>query len=363
MHVQPLNQITARVTDWLWPNRLGLGKVALLDGDPNLGKSFVTLDLCARLSTGRPFPDDSLGPGPCASLILNAEDDAADTILPRLQALGADLGRVFVPGARELAGAPLTLPAQTAGLADAVKQTQARLVVIDPLMAFLDATVVVASDAHARRALAPLADLAERHHCAVLLVRHLAKQGGRRALYRGGGSIGFVGACRSAWLVAADPDHPRHRILAEVKNNLAARQPSLAYEIVAPPGGPPTVTWLGANALTADQLVAAVPPAPRPLPRDRAEHFLRTFLQDGPRTSRDIWAAARLEGLSEVTLERAKRLHEISSVRVWADGKRLSYWLLPGQHLPEAEEDRNSLEPWLASLCERYPSPTPIDVL
>src|SRR5947208_3483055 len=84
-------------------------------------------------------------------------------------------------------------------------------------LALLDPAVIAASDAHARRALAPLARLAERHRCAILLVRHLAKQGGRRALYRGGGSIGIVGACRSGWLLAPDPHQPQRRVLAEVK--------------------------------------------------------------------------------------------------------------------------------------------------
>ncbi|MFL5512897.1 MAG: AAA family ATPase, partial [Gemmatimonadales bacterium] len=81
---------------WLWPGRLPLGKLAVLEGDPGLGKSLVTLDLCARLSRGLPFPDGSAGPGPCCSLVLNAEDGEADTIRPRLAALGADLARVFV---------------------------------------------------------------------------------------------------------------------------------------------------------------------------------------------------------------------------------------------------------------------------
>src|SRR5437763_14973075 len=114
-------------------------------------------------------------------------------------------------------------------------------------MAFLDPSVIAASDTHARLALAPLVALAEDHRCAMLLVRHLTKQGGRRALYRGGGAIGILGACRSGWLVAPDPRDPRRRVLAEVKNNLAAPQLSLAYEVVAPGGTPPVLSWLGTD--------------------------------------------------------------------------------------------------------------------
>src|SRR5437868_10099227 len=92
----PVGQLGARVVSWLWPGRMALGKLAILDGDPGLGKSLVALDLCARLSTGRPFPDGSLGSGPGTALILNGEDSAEDTIRPRLQSLGSDLDRVFV---------------------------------------------------------------------------------------------------------------------------------------------------------------------------------------------------------------------------------------------------------------------------
>jgi len=94
--VRPVSQVTARPVSWLWPGRLALGKLALLDGDPGLGKSLLALDLCARLSTGRPFPDGTPSPGPANSLVLNAEDGLEDTIRPRLEALGADLDRVFV---------------------------------------------------------------------------------------------------------------------------------------------------------------------------------------------------------------------------------------------------------------------------
>src|SRR5438105_8681917 len=94
--LQPVSQLTARSLDWLWPGRLALGKLAILDGDPGLGKSLLTLDLCARLSTGRPMPDGSPGPDVASSVVLNGEDGGADTVAPRLEALGADLDRVFV---------------------------------------------------------------------------------------------------------------------------------------------------------------------------------------------------------------------------------------------------------------------------
>lgn len=366
--LQPVSQFTPRDLDWLWPGRLAFGKSAILDGDPGLGKSLLALDLCARLSTGRPFPDGRPSPGPAPALILNGEDGAEDTIRPRLQAQGADLDRVFILQRRlDSIRLPLRFPRHLDVLERSLDRTGARLVVIDPIMAFLDAKVITASDTSVRAALYPLARLAERYRCVPLFVRHLNKTSHFRSLYRGGGSIGIVGACRSAWLVAADPANPERRIFAAVKNNLAGPQASLAFAVAAQAGLPATLTWLGTTSWTADQLLAAAAANPGALsPRERACEFLAAALADGPRTSRALWALAEKERLSRRTLRRAKEKLDIRSVSVWVDGKRLSYWLLPLQQLsptvaPEAVPP--DLEPWLAPLRQRFPPSTPIDDL
>jgi hypothetical protein len=367
-YLQPVSRLTARQIDWLWQAGLAFGKLAILDGDPGLGKSLLALDLCARLSTGRPFPDGSPAPGPASSIILNGEDGAEDTIRPRLQALGADLDRVFVLQRRSAdLPEPMRFPTHLDILDWALSQTGARLVVIDPIMAFLDETVITASDLSMRQALLPLVRLAEQYRCVILLIRHLNKSSGFRALYRGGGSIGIIGACRSAWLVAADPHHPRRRILAQTKNNLGAPAPSLAFEVEAAEGAAATLNWLGPTPWTADQLLAAAASAPAGLPaRQRAGDFLKAALAAGPRTSRDLWPLAQKEHLSARTLHRAKKDLNIRSVRLWANGQRLSYWLLPHQSLPPdvpADAIPPDLEPWLAPLREQFPPSTPIDDL
>src|SRR5205807_2133761 len=127
----------------------------------------------------------------------------------------------------DAASLPIQLPSQSDALDALLQQTRARLVVIDPVVAFLDRKVQLSIDQSIRAALLPLAHLARKHHCVILLVRHLNKLGDQRAVYRGGGSIGLIAACRSAWLLAADPDCPARRILAQNKNNLAPYQPSL----------------------------------------------------------------------------------------------------------------------------------------
>jgi hypothetical protein len=335
----------------------------MVDGDPDLGKSLVTLDLCARLSTGRPFPDDSPSPGPANALIFNGEDNGEDTIRPRLHSLGADLDRVYIETADATEGhGAMRLPTDWQYLDQALTQTGARLLVIDPIMAFLDPRVLAGNDQSVRQALYPLARIAEAHGCAVLLVRHLNKWGGSRSLYRGGGSIAFLGACRSGWLIARDPHAPAQCVLAQVKNNLAPPQPSLAYSVQVRAKGPPLLTWLGPHPLTADQLLAGPDSRSFEWPVASARQFLRTFLAEGPRRAREIWPAALDQGFARATLRRAKHLERIRSLWSSGDGRPVSYWALPGQKVPE-QAVLPDLEPWLAPLRERFPSSTPLDDL
>src|SRR5262249_22936941 len=152
--------------------------------------------------------------------------DAADTIRPRLEAAGADLDRIHIFHAVRREGHEVipSLPENLPELERAIRDRHAELVVIDPLMAYLGGGVDAHRDQDVRRALAPLAKMVERTGAAGLAVRHLNKGGasGGNPLYRGGGSIGIIGAARSGLLVARDPDDPERRVFAVTKSNLAA---------------------------------------------------------------------------------------------------------------------------------------------
>ncbi len=326
--VEFVGRLRPEPLQWLWRDRLAFGKPALLDGDPGQGKSLVALDLCARLSTGRDMPDGTPGPGVIRPLILQAEDGTADTLLPRLHALGADINQVLTWRARH----GIRLPTDAAVLRRVVADYGVRFVLIDPVVAYFARGVFLNSDQSVRAALEPLDELAEEHRCAVLLVRHLNKGGGRRALYRGAGSIGLAGACRSVWLIGQDPDDPNRHVLAESKNNLGPPQPSLAYAITLQPAGPPVITWLGPSPYGADHLVSVSAPSPQ---RDRAAEFLAALLRAGPRRSQDVWAAAEDAGIADRTLRRAADKLGIVYRRVCQGGARETFWLLKGQQLPD----------------------------
>ena len=209
--VVSLADVQAERIDWLWDGYLPLGKVVVLDGDPGVGKSTVSLDIAARTSTGSPMPDGSAGVKGTV-LILSAEDGLADTIRPRLDAAGADPARVIAITEMTYATAdgpmsrPVTIPGDLAVIEQIVAEHDVRLVVVDVLMAYLSGDVNAHRDQDVRRALHILSGLAERTRCCVIVLRHLNKSGGSNAIYRGGGSIGIIGAARAGFMCGRDPD-------------------------------------------------------------------------------------------------------------------------------------------------------------
>lgn len=304
-----LADVEPEEVEWLWPGRVPLGKISLLEGDPGLGKSTVGIDLAARVSRGLTLPGGgSFGPAPV--VLLSAEDGLGDTVRPRLDAAGGDVNVIYslslvVGDAEQLP----TIDGDLPRIERAVAEAKARLLVIDPLMAYLGGEVNSYRDQDVRRALAPLAKMAERLHVAVLVVRHLTKGGGAAAIYRGGGSIGIVGAARSALLVAKDPDDDARRIVASVKSNLAKPPASLAYRIEEASNGAPRLLWEEGDAgITADELLAAQGPGlEEGRPRDLAVAFLARYLSGGPRPSDEVVRDGEAQGVSERTLKRARK--------------------------------------------------------
>jgi AAA domain-containing protein len=315
--VRTLADIPAERVVWLWPGRLPLGKLVVLDGDPSTGKSTLTLDLAARVSTGTAWPDGAPGTTPAGVLLLSAEDGLADTIVPRLTAADADLTRVHAltevavtDDDGEARHVPPSLPRDVPVIEKVIREHRVRLVVIDVLMAYLSGKVDSHRDQDVRGVLHQLAAMAERTGCTVVLVRHLNKAGGSNALYRGGGSIGIVGAARAAYLVARDPEDADRRILAVTKLNLAAEPPSLAYRLVPDSAlGCAWVKWEdGPVEHTATTLLRPSVDDQDRTERDEAADWLTDYLigNGGTAPRKDILRAARAAGYSEATLKRAK---------------------------------------------------------
>ncbi|MGH3584576.1 MAG: AAA family ATPase, partial [Mycobacterium sp.] len=212
-----LADVKPEAVEWIWPGWLPAGKLVTLDGDPGLGKSTLAIGIGAIMTTGGRWPDGTACTVVGDVLLMSGEDGIADTVRPRLDAAGADVTKVHnIDGVRIEADGTLRPPtlADVAPIERAIDATGARLLVVDVIMAFLPSGTDSHKDQDIRRVLSRLAGVADRTGCTVLLLRHLNKAKGGDPMYRGGGSIGIVGAARAGMLVAADPDDPERRVLA-----------------------------------------------------------------------------------------------------------------------------------------------------
>ena len=293
----------------------------------------MTLDLIARRSRGQSLPGDGREEEASGAVIMSAEDGIADTIRPRLEAAGADLERVAVLSAvrdREGRARPPSLPDDLEALRYSIRQTEARLVVVDPLMAYLNSRIDSHRDQDIRGSLHQLARLAEDTGVALVCIRHLNKTSGSHPLYQGGGSIGIIGAVRAGLLVAPDPKDETRRVLAMSKSNLGPIPPSLAYRIV-PVGDTSRVEWEGEVDCSAKALLAVQREDGAPAgPGEEAESFLREVLADGPAPARDVQRQAKEVGISYATLRRAKDRLEVHATKLGGrfGGDPAWYWEL-----------------------------------
>jgi AAA domain-containing protein/bifunctional DNA primase/polymerase-like protein len=299
--------VRERVT-WLWRPYIPYGRLGILDGDPGVGKSTVLLDLAARLTTGRPMPSGGGGCTPAGVVVLSAEDTPGDTIRPRLEAHGADLERV---GVFPL-DLDLVLPGALVEVEEAALALLAGLIIVDPLVAYVDTKVNTHHDQQIRGVLRQLAALATRTGAAVLAIRHLTKVPGGAAIYRGGGSIGIAGAARTVTLVAEDPDDAARRVYAPVKNNLAAKGKPLAFAFEAIDADDARIVWQGESTHTAESLTRPPDPEEHPGDVERAVETLRELLSEGAVEAR-VAAKARVAHGHSVRVwdKAAKRLRVI----------------------------------------------------
>lgn len=335
-----LCDIETKSVRWLWPGWLPIGKLAILEGDPGLGKTLVWNYLVAAFSRQRGLLPDGrrFECGPIASLVVSAEDDYADTVVPRVEAAGADLEWIAtMPLRRDDEGnvIPFTIPDDIASLRTDVERTDAELVVIDPVTAFMSETIKTHVDASTRRALQPLADLAAELDVCILVLRHWNKDTSQKAIHRGGGSIAFTAAARSLLQIAPDPEEPTVRVLAQAKVNNARIPQSLAYRIAEDDAGIPVVQWLGVSEWTSDQLAAFDRDARLNAPQRReAAALLRDLLKDGPKTTAFLYAQGLAADVSKKTMSRAAKRIKVHKYAIRNEAGQIIEWRW---HLPERE--------------------------
>jgi len=315
------SDLQPKAVEWHWCGWLPLGELTGIDGDPGVNKSSFVIHLAACTSSGRPMPG---GPKcqPGGAVLLAGEDSLEKTTVQRLDAAGADRRRIAV------LDESMIIPDDLDAIEEAVCKVRAKLLIIDPLMAFLgrDAN----NDQKVRRALMPLKHLAERTNVAVVMIRHLNKRGGRQAMYRGGGSIGITASMRSSLLIAKCPHEPNLRVLAQIKSNLGPLAPSLLFEPVSGPDGIVQIEWRGECDYTPDELLA--PPDVNNGRLAEAMAFVTKILAEGRVEQKQIKLEAIKKGMAYRTVERAKELLDVVSEREGFGPGSVCYWRWPTQN-------------------------------
>lgn len=299
-----MGDIQAEEVRWLWYPYLPRGKITMVQGDPGEGKTTFALAVVALLTTGRSMPGGGAPLSPGNVIYQTAEDGLADTIKPRLAALGADCGRVLVIDESEK---ELTMGDQR--LERAIRETCAGLVVLDPLQAYLGDGVDMHRANEVRPIFKRLGQMAEATGCAIVLIGHMNKMQGAKSAYRGLGSIDFRAAARSVLLVGRSRDDPERRVVVHDKSSLAPEGLSILFRLTPDRG----FAWDGFCDTSADELLSGRDGS---LSKTRqAEIMLRDALEGGPIPSEELLSRSSALGVSERTLKLAKQNLGVTAFR------------------------------------------------
>lgn len=318
---------------YLWHLRIPQSKLTILSGDPGVGKTFVVLDVIARITTGRGFEDgapNAFNGDPRNVLWVSAEDDDDDTVVPRLLKMGADTSRVDSLGvvvedvksrweSKGKKEQPTSETRESTLDLDRHLQMLDRwltehplvvLVVLDPIAAFFGSKIDTHRNSDIRRVLTPLKILAAKHKVAIVGINHLNKGGAdSNAIYRNMGSLGLVAAARSSWMVSRDPKQPGRRLLTWVKGNLGPEDVGgLAFTLDSERG----VLWeKGKVDQTADDALRSLTNDNEPVRRAPAlsdvKDYLQAALKDGPILSSKLTADCKAMGFCTATVSKARQ--------------------------------------------------------
>ena len=289
--------IELTAVDWLWFPYIPFGKLTIIQGNPGEGKTYFAMRLAAACTNRKPLPNmPTLEP--FNVIYQTAEDGLGDTVKPRLLEADADLEKVLVIDDRD---APLTLTDDR--LARAIRENNARLVIIDPVQAFLGADVDMNRANEVRPIFRSLGDVAQATGCAIVLIGHLNKAAGTQSTYRGLGSIDITAAVRSLLFIGRLKDNPTTRVLVHEKSSLAPPGQSLAFSL----GDEKGFAWIGAYDVTADELLAGTDTTKAENKTAQAETLILELLADGRRIpSAELEKAVNDRGISSRTLRTAK---------------------------------------------------------
>ena len=312
-----MSDVELTPVEWLWKPYLPFGKLSVLQGNPGEGKTYFAMHLAAACTNGKLLPNMERME-PFNVIYQTAEDGLGDTVKPRLIEAGADLDRVLVIDDSEV---QLTLSDER--IEKAIVENNARLVIIDPIQAYLGADVDMNRANEVRPIFMRLGQVAQRTGCAILLIGHLNKAAGMQSLQRGLGSIDIAAAVRSVMFIGKLKHDPTMRILTHEKSSLAPPGASLAFSL----GDESGFRWVGEYDITADEMLSGIEPQ-RETKTQQAKDLICTLLAGGKQVlSEDIDKAALERGIPGRTVRDAKReLGDALKSKI-VEGRKKVFWM------------------------------------
>ena len=312
-----MSDVELTPVEWLWKPYLPFGKLSVLQGNPGEGKTYFAMHLAAACTNGKLLPNMERME-PFNVIYQTAEDSLVDTVKPRLIEAGADLDRVLVIDDSEV---QLTLSDER--IEKAIVENNARLVIIDPIQAYLGSDVDMNRANEVRPIFMRLGQVAQRTGCAILLIGHLNKAAGMQSLQRGLGSIDIAAAVRSVMFIGKLKHDPTMRILTHEKSSLAPPGASLAFSL----GDEGGFRWVGEYDITADEMLSGIEPQ-RETKTQQAKDLICTLLAGEKRVlSEDIDKAALERGIPGRTVRDAKReLGDALKSKI-VEGRKKVFWM------------------------------------
>ena len=312
-----MSDVELTPVEWLWKPYLPFGKLSVLQGNPGEGKTYFAMHLAAACTNGKLLPNMERME-PFNVIYQTAEDGLGDTVKPRLIEAGADLDRVLVIDDSDV---QLTLSDER--IEKAIIENNARLVIIDPIQAYLGADVDMNRANEVRPIFMRLGQVAQRTGCAILLIGHLNKAAGMQSLQRGLGSIDIAAAVRSVMFIGKLKHDPTMRILTHEKSSLAPPGVSLAFSL----GDESGFRWVGEYDITADEMLSGIEPQ-RETKTQQAKDLICALLAGGKRVfSEDIDRAALEKGIPSRTVRDAKReLGDALKSKI-VEGRKKLFWM------------------------------------
>ncbi len=291
-----MSEVQSQKIEWLWYPFIPYGKLTIVQGDPGDGKTTLILNIAAKVSRGEGLESSMNVSKPINVIYQTAEDGLADTIKPRLEKAGADCERILV-----IDESDKSLSMVDERLEQTLLQTKAKMLILDPIQAYLGGGMDMNRANEAREMTKKLGILAEKYQCAIVLIGHMNKAGGNKAAYRGMGSIDFFAVARSVLLVGKIEGESNLRAVVQIKNNLAEFGHSKAFSL-----SENGFTWIGDYEITADEVLGGVVPKANKL--EQAKLFLRQLSKNNNMMpSNEIFEIAEKNNISKRTLENAKK--------------------------------------------------------